>query len=92
MTYLVFDARKATGYLFETRHKWLAHWFCAVAEGVKRLCYALNGSLYGWPMWDYENAFDFEAGVEPWTGEEAELVRDIMREEAELDWREVYGS
>lgn len=84
MTYLVFDARKASGYLFETRHKWLAHMFCVVADKLTR----------GY-TWDYSNAFEFHA-PEPMThaewlaSEEGALVSDIMREEAERDWNEVY--
>ena len=59
MTYLVFDARKATGYLFETRHKWLAHAFCVVADKLTR----------GY-TWDYDNAMDFAPYIEPMTEEE----------------------
>lgn len=48
MTYLVFDCRKAVGYLFETRHKWLAHWFCVVA------------SWFGDWRWDWSSTMDFD--------------------------------
>lgn len=65
MTYLVFDARSATGYLFETRHKWLARGFCVVTYWL------------GDKRWDWSATMDFT----PWSPSEAEL-----------DWREVYGS
>lgn len=57
MTYLVFDCRKATGYLFETRRRWLAQAFCIVAYWL------------GAGHWDWSATMDFTA----WNPTEAEL-------------------
>lgn len=71
MTYLVFDARKASGYLFETRHRWLAHAFCISLDAVQRALAWVGMARYGWPVWDYEAALDFTVGdIPPMTEEE----------------------
>ena len=53
MPYLVFDCRKASGYLFETRFKWLAHAFCVIASRLGHTCF------------DYEAAMDFTPYTTP---------------------------
>lgn len=75
MTYLVFDARKALGYLFETRHKWLAHLFCVMADKLTR----------GY-TWDYSPTMDFDGG---YVTTEADWHIEPMSEE-EFNWSEKY--
>lgn len=58
MPYLVFDARRGAGYLFETRNRWFAHAFCVVADFARRL-----GLIRA--MYDYDAAMDFTPYVEP---------------------------
>lgn len=76
MTYLVFDARKASGYLFETRHKWLAHAFCVVADKLTR----------GF-TWDYSDAMCFE----PWVSDDDAAWHIEPMTEEEFDWSERYA-